>query len=274
MEPEFIPPLLLIGIIAGFFNTLAGGGSVITLPLLIFLGLPPSVANGTNRLALFFQMGSAVYAFKRKGIADFKLALWLSAFATLGAYVGAKLAIDISAVAFTRILACVMFLVLGFILFKPRSRVAGQKSQALLNGDLRWDASGLPRQSPIRRTKAGRKGRLIVQALLFFLMGIYGGFIQAGIGFVMILLLRNTTGYDLLRVNALKALIIFIYTTIALATFILNDKVNWPAGITLAIGTAAGAWVGVHVGITMGEKWIKIIFALAITAFAVKLILS
>jgi len=128
MEIWHIPVVFTIGILAGCINTLAGGGSLLTLPILIFLGLPTAVANGTNRLAIMTQCLFAVTGFKRKGVSNYKLSLLLSAPALFGAAIGARFAVDISDILFKRILAIIMLLVLGLILWNPRRGVGSLMS--------------------------------------------------------------------------------------------------------------------------------------------------
>ena len=96
MEIWHFPVVFIVGVVAGAINTLAGGGSLITLPVLIFLGLPATMANGTNRLAITVQSVLAVAGFKKKGVSDFKSSLLMSLPALAGALVGAQIAVDIS----------------------------------------------------------------------------------------------------------------------------------------------------------------------------------
>jgi len=131
MEIWHIPVVFTVGIIAGFINTIAGGGSLLTLPILIFLGLPTAVANGTNRLAIMTQCLFAVIGFKRKGVSNFKLSLLLSVPALIGAIIGAQIAVDLSDILFKRVLAIIMLLVLGLILWNPRQNVGRLMSSGL-----------------------------------------------------------------------------------------------------------------------------------------------
>src|SRR3989339_1941116 len=119
MEIWRFPVIFTVGVVAGVINTLAGGGSLITLPVLIFLGLPATVANGTNRLAITVQRVLAVTGFKRKGVSDFKSSLLMSLPALIGAGIGTQLAVDVSDILFKSILAGVMILVLALILWNP-----------------------------------------------------------------------------------------------------------------------------------------------------------
>ena len=103
--------LLLCGIIAGFINTVAGGGSLLTLPILIFMGLPSNIANGTNRIAIFMQNIFSISGYKSRGVSDFKYSSWLSISALIGAIIGAKIAVDIDEDLFNKILALVLSLI-------------------------------------------------------------------------------------------------------------------------------------------------------------------
>jgi uncharacterized protein len=177
--------IFTVGVVAGVINTLAGGGSLITLPVLIFLGLPATVANGTNRLAITVQSMLAVTGFKRKGVSNFKLSLLMSLPALIGAIIGAQLAVDVSDILFKRILAVVMILVLVLILWNPiRMR----------QGIAQYDG-GMACLSRSRRTAS---------MLIFLFIGVYGGFIQAGIGFLIIAVLTTISGLNLVETNSHK----------------------------------------------------------------------
>jgi uncharacterized protein len=233
------------GCIAGFINTVAGGGSLLTLPLLIFLGLPPSMANGTNRVAIFLQNVSAMTTFHRNGFRDYKIGLLYMLPALLGALIGAYLAIDISGELFNRILAIVMFVVLAFILFKP---------------------------TQFLKKYRGLVGNKYFTLLVFFFVGLYGGFIQAGVGVIIMAALTLLTDFGLARINALKVFVVFFYTIIALGTFIWAGKVDWMIGLCLAAGNMTGAWLGAHFSVKKGDKWIKAVLVIMVSAFAIKLL--
>jgi uncharacterized membrane protein YfcA len=249
VEFNFLHVLLLFGtgIAAGFLNTVAFGGSLIALPVLIFLGLPTAVANGTNRIAIFFQNFSAIMGFRRKGVSDFSYSILLTVPAVIGAGVGAIIAVDIKDSLFQLILAAVMIVMLVLTLLNPTERLKDRME----SGD--------------RRSK-------IIAMIVFFFIGIYGGFIQAGVGLLVITALRLLTGMDLVRINAIKVFVIFFYTVLALGIFIINGKVNWYLGPTLAVGNACGAWLGSHWAVAKGDKWIKVILIVAVIAFAIRLI--
>lgn len=245
---EIAQMLLLVGIgvIAGILNVLAGGGSLMTLPLLIFMGLPAPVANGTNRIAILCQNVFAVGGFKSKGVFPAKLALLCTIPALIGSILGAQLAIDISEELFKQILAAVMIGVILLMVVDPTKR-------------MKFDEQHM---TPLRTAL------LLVS---FFFIGIYGGFIQAGVGFLIMsgLLVH---GLDLVRINAVKVFVVLFYTIAAMAVFIWHDQVNYPLGIALAVGNSAGGWIGSHLAVKKGHDWIKRLVIVVVVVFAIKLV--
>tara|TARA_B110000238_G_scaffold200396_1_gene250378 strand:+ start:116 stop:880 length:765 start_codon:yes stop_codon:yes gene_type:complete len=249
MINEFIweyPLLIIVGFIAGFMNTMAGGGSLLTLPLLIFLGLPAAVANGTNRVAIFMSTLSASAGFKSKGVSNFPFNIYLGFSGLIGALIGARIAIDIKGELFNKILAVIMILVVVLIIFKPKINYS----------DL------------LERLKGKH---LFISMIAFFFIGIYGGFINAGIGFVIMLFLHYYNRLNLVKVNATKVVIVLIYTTGALATFALADKVNWTYGLFLATGNFIGGWTSSRWSVKKGEKTIKAFLVVMVIIMSFKL---
>ncbi|WP_298036671.1 sulfite exporter TauE/SafE family protein [uncultured Desulfuromonas sp.] len=240
-----VPVLVVAGAAAGFLNVLAGGGSLLTLPLLIFLGLPAAVANGTNRVAIFFQNIFAIAGFRRQGVFPARLALLCTLPALAGSYLGASLAVDIDEELFRRLLALIMIGVLLFTLLDPARR---------------W------------RVEVERFSRLRLTILLasFFLIGVYGGFVQAGVGFLVISgLLAH--GLDLVRINAVKVIVIFGFTVVALGVFVAHGQVDYGLGTALAAGNSAGGWIASHVAVKKGHRWIRGVVSLTVLVFALKL---
>jgi uncharacterized membrane protein YfcA len=109
--------------------------------------------------------------------------------------------------------------------------------------------------------------------LSFFVVGVYGGFVQAGVGFLIItaLLLH---GLDLVRINAVKVIVVFCYTFIALGVFITHGQIDWPAGIALAVGNSLGGWIGPRLAVAKGHDWIKKVVTATVLIFALKLLLG
>ena len=240
------PLLILVGFISGFMNTMAGGGSLLTLPLLIFMGLPAAVANGTNRVAIFMSTFSASAGFKSKGVSNFPFNLYLGISGFLGALIGAQIAIDIKGELFNKILAVIMILVVLLIVFKPKINY-----------------------SNVLERLSGK--HLFVSVLAFFFIGIYGGFINAGIGFVIMLFLHYYNRLNLVKVNATKVVIVLIYTTGALVTFALAEKVNWTYGLFLATGNFIGGWTSSRWSVKKGENTIKTFLIIMVVIMSIKL---
>lgn len=238
--------LIFIGFFAGVVNTIAGGGSLLTLPVLIFLGLPPNVANGTNRIALFIQMMVGSAGFKSKGIKTFPFSIYLGLSALVGSLIGAQIAVDIKGDTFNKILSFVMIAVVLIIIFKPK----------------------LKAEDVLERTTGKH---LWIGCIAFFFFGIYGGFLNAGLGFILIFFLHYYNRLSLVKSNAAKAVIISIYMAGALAVFILNDKIDWSVGLTMAIGNALGAWLSSRFSVSKGDKFVKVFLIVVVTAMAIKL---
>ncbi len=249
MDPYFwqLPLLFAVGTIAGILNVLAGGGSLLTLPLLIFMGLPSAVANGTNRIAIFCQNIFAIQGFRQRGVMPLELALLCTPPALLGSWVGANLAINIDDQLFKQLLALIMIGVLIFTAIDPMKRFHKEG----INFS-RW--------------------RKLLLVISFFFVGIYGGFVQAGVGFLVITALL-IHGLDLVRINAIKVFVIFAYTFIALGVFIYHDQVNYPLGLALAAGNSLGGIIGPKLAVEKGHEWIKKVVTATVLVFALKLLL-
>ncbi|RMH71811.1 MAG: sulfite exporter TauE/SafE family protein [Gemmatimonadetes bacterium] len=241
MELTQLVIVFVVGIVAGIINTLAGGGSLLTLPTLIFIGLSGATANGTNRIAILVQNIFAVSGFHRKGISDVKRSIQLALPTLMGAMVGAKIGVELPDEWFRKVLAVIMVLVLIITLKKPKIH--------LKKGSRGWGLT----------------------LLIFFFVGIYGGFIQAGVGFFLIMALTVVTGKNLVYVNYYKVFIVGIYTIFALSVFIWEGKIDWLIGSTLALGNGLGGWIGSHSAVALGEKWLRYVLAIAVIAMAINL---
>lgn len=241
--------LIFIGVIAGFINTVAGGGSLLTLPILIFLGLPPSMANGTNRVAIFFQNISGIAGFKSKGVFIFPFSLWVGISALVGAIIGAHLSVQIRGDLFNQILAIVMVAVVLITIFNPIKN----PNEAL--------------------EKLGKKHQFI-SIIVFFFIGIYGGFIQAGVGFIIMGALTLINKISLVKANSVKVFVVFTYTIAALIVFFIEDQINWVYGLTLAVGNMTGAWIASRWSVGKGDVWIRRFMIVMVTILAIKLWIS
>jgi len=248
VEWYFIPVLIGVGFLCGFINTLAGSGSLISLPLLMFMGLPANVANGTNRIAILMQNIVGVTSFKRQKVFSWKEGIWLAIPAVVGSIIGASFAVNINEKIMTQFIGGLLVVMFFLIIFKPDIWVKGQ--------------AGLISARPS-----------ILQIIIFFGIGLYGGFIQAGVGFFLIAGLVLGAGFDLVKTNAIKLLIVLCYTPFALAIFIMNDQVNWQAGLILGIGNMLGALVASRYAVSWGPKIVRILLLVIIFGAAIKLLL-
>lgn len=244
--PWEYPLLIVVGLIVGFINTMAGGGSLLTLPILIFLGLPSSVANGTNRIAIMMTAFSANMGFKSKGISTFPFSAYTGSCALVGSIIGAHIAIDLNDEAFNKILSIIMIIVILIIVFKPK--IISDKLSVRLTGK-----------------------HLRISCIVFFFVGVYGGFVNAGIGFVIMLFLHFYNRMNLVRVNATKVVIVLVYTLGAFLTFVFNDLVDYSYGFCLAIGAVIGGWNASRFAVKKGEKVIKIFLVISVFIISFKL---
>jgi len=240
--------LFSVGALAGFINVMAGGGSAITLPVLIFLGLDSAMANGTNRIAILLQNISGITSFRQQGVHQFKKSLHLSVFTLPGAIIGAFVAVKIDNLLFQKILGIVMIGIVISMLFIPKSKNSEQTTEST--------------------------SRKLLSYCAMIGVGFYGGFIQVGVGFLIMSSLYYILGLNLVYVNMHKLFIIFIYNIPALVIFVCTGNVNWLFGLSLAAGNASGAWWSAQLSVKGGEKIIRIILAVAIVIMALKLISS
>jgi hypothetical protein len=239
--------VVIAGIVSGFINTLAGSGSLITLPLLIFLGLPANVANGTNRIAIFLQSLVAVGGFKQKKVFEWSEGIWLTVPATIGSFFGAAMAVNLNDQLMNRIIGGLLIFMFFIILYKPEQWIR--------------EHAGLVKAKPS-----------ILQIIIFFGIGFYGGFIQAGVGFFLLAGLVLGAGFDLLKANAIKVLIVLIYTAVAIGVFVYNKQVNYQLGFILGIGSMLGAWIATRMAVKRGTKFIRWVLLVTVLGFAIKLL--
>jgi hypothetical protein len=226
------PLLILAGIAAGFVNMLAGNGSLITLPALLFLGLPANVANATNRVGVTLQNVVGTVGFYRQGKMDVRGALLLSIPTVVGSILGARIAVNIDEAVFRKVLAVAMLMMLVIMLVKPERWITGKVH--------------------------AHSGRLsVVQVLVFFAIGVYGGFLQAGVGIFLLAALVLGPGYDVVRANAVKVAIVLTLTFAALIVFQANGQILWLPGLVLGVGNMIGAWLGTHVAVRKGTVWVR-----------------
>lgn len=237
--------LFLVGTMTGFINVMAGGGSTLILPLLIFFGLDASVANGTNRVGLLSQNLFGILSFRKEKVSQFKLSIKMALFTLPGAIIGAFYATQISNEAFEKLLGVVMIGVVLTMMIPSSKKYVNEK----ILGKIPW---------------------LIYPVM--FALGFYGGFIQVGIGFLLMIALHRVLKMNMLYVNFHKVFIVMFYTIPALIIFVITGNVDWIYGISLSAGTGLGAWWSAKVAVRKGEKVIKLVLTIAILIMSLKLL--
>jgi uncharacterized protein len=233
--------LALAGFVSSAINMVAGGGSFLTLPLLIFFGLPAGEANATNRVGVLAQNIAGVAGFHRHGVLDWGFARATFLPCVLGALAGSWVALHVGDREFRRVLSIVMVLMTLIAFLEPG-----------------------------RFRPAGPKARSALIVLGFLGAGFYGGFLQAGVGFLL-LALTSLLGLDLVRGNAVKVLLALLQVLVSLVVFAWAGKVAWAAGLVLAAGSIAGSLVGVHLTVLKGHAWVQRVVTVTVVLFAVKL---
>ncbi len=246
MEWYVYPAIVLAGFFSGFINTVAGSGSLITLPLLMALGLPANVANGTNRIGILLQNVVGTASYHKQKVLDFRGSMKLVIPAVAGSVIGARIAVDINEKVMGHTIGVLLLFMFFIVLWRPSKWLKDRQGK-----------------TPVPYW---------VQAGIFFLIGVYGGFIQAGVGFFLLAGLVLGAGYDLVRANAVKVFIVLLYTPVALAFFIYNHQVNFTFGFILAAGSMLGAWVGAKVAVQWGAKFVRYVLLATVLIASIKLL--
>ena len=240
--------LVFLGLVAGVINTLAGGGSNLTVPALMVFGMSPDVANATNRVGVILQSAVGSRGFKKHKklpTQDFKSMIIPL---LIGSFVGGLVASYAPQSLLKYLLLGAMITVATIIVIRPNVI-----------------APPLGTTPYTVQEKPYSKWWLL-------LAGFYGGFVQAGVGFILITIFAGVLRYDLVSSNALKVLATMFFTSIALVIFIFNDQVLWIPGLILAVGAMIGAHIGVKMAIKISQqslKWFLFFMTLAASAAAI-----
>ncbi|MFT7688580.1 MAG: putative membrane protein YfcA [Candidatus Azotimanducaceae bacterium] len=228
-----ISALLIAGFIAGFINTLAGGGSMLTLPALMMMGMPADIANATNRVGVFLQSLTAAKSFNKYERLDKKAILPMMLPTLVGSLLGSLLASYLPVwILKPTLLICMMTMALVMLaipnLLLPEEGTAPKR--------INDEPLGL---------------------FMLFIAGVYGGFVQAGVGFILLAALAGVLRYDLVRANALKMVATASFGGVALAVFVIRGQVMWVPGLILAVGTMTGAALSVKFALNVSQTTLK-----------------
>ena len=240
--------IVIAGVLTGIINTLAGSGSLITLPIFIFLcGLPPSVANGTNRIGALIQSGVGIYAFKKANRVPEKGIVWILIPIIIGAIVGSRIAVNLDERMMNIAIGGLMVFMLLVLLINPK----------------RW----------IRETQLDAVNhRRPVSLITFFLIGVYGGFIQAGVGIFLLAGLVLAANYSLSDSNVIKLVAVFCFSIPALIIFFYYDQVHVGFGLLMAVCQSVGAVLAIRFvsKVPNANKWIYRLLIVIVIVSAAK----
>ena len=233
--------LLIGGFLAGMINAMAGGGSLITVPLLSLAGVGGVLANGTNRVAVLIQNSASAWGYARKGVGSRQETIPVLAPAAVGALVGSVAASQIDDRLFERLFGVIMLPLLALSIWKPKAETAEEP----------WP--------------------LWLSLLAFFGIGVYGGAVQAGVGLILLLVLARS-GKDLVKANAIKTIVILVITLIAVPVFLANGQVRWIPALVLSLGTGAGGYVGAGLAVDRGERLIRPVLIVVVLVLASRML--
>jgi len=243
----FYPLMIIAGFAAGFINTLAGSGSILTLPLLLYLGLPASMANATNRINVIFQNLTGAVTFYRGRLLDIRAAVILGIPAVMGSILGAMIAVSLDEKTMRMVIGCAMVMIAVLIQFNSARWLTEHVMAGL--GKPKW-----------------------FHMVLMFVLGIYAGFIQLGVGVFILTTLVMGIGYDTRHANAVKVAIILVVNLAATIIFQGNHQINWTLGLIIAAGSMLGAWVAARYAIHWNPKWIYRLLILVVILTAMNLL--
>lgn len=250
MSSSIILILIVSGLFVGFINTLSAGGTAISIALYLALGLPPSEANATNRIGVLLQSSLSAGMFAGKGYLKQTKALPLALFAMLGALVGSILSIALPQQIFSYAMGASLLIMLFFLFSSPK----------------RFEEDNLEKLY-------GKRG--LVHYLVFFLIGIYGGFVQVGTGFFLMAAGTMLLGCNIIRTNAIKSFVMTLYTIVAIFVFMQHGSTNWQYGLLHSVGTLVGSYIATRLAFKKGAgfiRWIVIIVIVFTSLYLFKII--
>lgn len=281
-EPWILAVLAVAGLFAGFINTVAGAGSLLTLPVLMLTGMGADVANATNRVAVVAQSASGAIGFHRAGHVGLRGSAGVVGLTLVGAIVGALLASEVPERPLRYVLLGTMIAV-GLLMWrepKPKAPLStGSAVEASAGEPRAAEATALVESSEVEGSRVsaqegGRERPLdLATALALFGAGLYGGFLQAGVGLVLLAIFSGLMRCDLLRANALKVTVVGLFSAASLLVFVARDMVVWAPGLALAAGSIVGAQVAVRFAVKKGSRSIRAVVLAMVVVSSVAIVL-
>jgi|SRR5690554_2053548 len=248
---EMWPLVVAAGLVAGLINTLAGSGSLVVLPMLMLLGLDANEANGTNRVGVMVQTLVGIATLARAGKVEIRGNRWILAATSSGALAGAALAVRVPADDLQQVIGWVMLAMLVVLMLRPQS----------------W----------LRQTSDASQGGFTPgRALILVVVGAWGGFLQAGVGVLLLMALVVGLSKDVARANALKLVAVSVFTLASLPIFVAQGQVDWGVGFVVALGQGAGGWLGAKMMVRWpgAGRWVRWLLIAVVSVSAFELLIG
>jgi uncharacterized protein len=239
--------VFIAGFVGGFINTFAGSGTAINYFLFNMLGIPMNVANGTVRMGVIMQSIANTIQFYRGNKLDLVKGLLISIPITIGSVLGAEIAINIDVRIFNKVIGIVLLLMLILMFYNPNRWIEGKQS--------------------INSHKIK-----LWHFLVYFIIGIYGGFIHMGVGIFLMVAFVWISGYDLVKAAALKMFVVLIYTPFVFAIFIANHQVEYLVGFITGLGNLLGGIWAARLALKWGAGFIRWFLVVFLAIFSLKLL--
>lgn len=231
--------LLVAGVLSGFINTLAGGGTTVSLSALLLLGLPPHISNATNRVGSLVGSITRIIVFQRSGAIDWRGGLYLVLPTAFGSLTGAFAADRVSNRFLDEMIVITVIITFLLLLIGVRRFLQPRAGGAIRIG---WR-----------------------QILIFYLIGVWVGFLLLGAGSYFLIALVLFVGYDLIKANPVKAVLIFGADAASLLLFASQGQVDPAAGLILSAGNCGGAWVAARMALQeRARRWIVIMLFIVV----------
>jgi uncharacterized protein len=247
LTPETAIFLFIAGALGGALNSVAGGGSFIAFPALLFTGVPPIPANATNTIALWTAAAASGGAYRKRLDVPRRVLLPLIAASLVGGLSGAFLLLKTPAHTFMRVLP---WLTLGAtLLFAFGRKLAGGRKSVIEH----------------EATAAALAGATLFQLVV----AVYGGYFGGGMGIVMLAMLAVLGMTDIHAMNALKTVMGFVINGVAVVTFVVAGAVYWKDGIVMIAGGILGGYLGAHYAQKVPQAWIRMFVVLVGTGMTV-----